>query len=96
MVGATLVLKLGHFIDMSKDDPLSWMWDFGDRSNSTKQKSSRGFAIKETARELHVTGPLSPGEPVECVKPNRIGAEVLIGGWLIKKNLRGEKSEINR
>jgi len=38
-----------------------------------------GFAIKESTEELYVTGPLGPGEPVDCVEPSRIGAEVLIG-----------------
>jgi hypothetical protein len=36
-----------------------------------------GFAIKESAQELTVTGPLSPGKPVECVERDRIGADNL-------------------
>jgi hypothetical protein len=37
-----------------------------------------GFAIKEAGPKLTVTGPLSPGQPVDCVEQSRIGAENLI------------------
>ena len=36
-----------------------------------------GFAIKESAPELHITGPLSPGKPVECLEQGMLGAENL-------------------
>jgi len=37
-----------------------------------------GFAIKESAPELTITGPFIPGKPIECLQQDLLGAENLI------------------